>query len=95
MKEPVNLKRLNEKSELIRLKEAWGIFCLLGVIMLNYPFMHIFNKPHDVIFGFPLMVLYLFIGWPISIGIIYLFARYLVTPEEPVSPDETTDEEST
>jgi hypothetical protein len=88
------LKRLDEKNGLIRLKEAWGIFCLLGIIMLNYPFIHIFNKPHDVLLGVPLMVLYLFIGWPISIGVIYLFSCYLVTPDEPVHSAENTDEES-
>jgi hypothetical protein len=88
------LKRLDEKTGLIRLKEAWGIFCLLGIIMLNYPFIHIFNKPNDVLLGVPLMVLYLFIGWPISIGVIYLFSRYLVTPALPASDNTKTDEES-
>jgi hypothetical protein len=36
------------------------------------------------------MVLYLFIGWPISIGVIYLFAHTLGAPQQapPVSsPD--------
>lgn len=87
------MKRLVEITGLIRLKEAWGIFCLLGIIMLNYPFIHIFNKPHDVVEGFPLMVLYLFIGWPISIGVIYLFARYLISPESLKDNSEETDEE--
>ncbi len=57
--------------------------------MLSYPFLHIFNKPIHV-FGIPLMVLYLFIGWPISIGVIYLFAHTLGAPQQapPVSsPD--------
>ena len=88
------MKRLDEKTGLVRLKEGWGIFCLLGIIMLNYPFIHIFNKPNDVIAGFPLMVLYLFIGWPISIGVIYLFARYLISPEDLNNTNEETDEES-
>ncbi len=56
-----------------RLREAWGIFFFLGLVMLNYPFLHIFNK--DVqIFGTPLLVLYLLVGWPLSIGIVYLFS---------------------
>ena len=89
------MKRLDEKSTSARIKEGWGAFCLLGVVMLNYPFMHIFNKPNDVVFGFPLMVLYLLIGWPISIFVIYLFSRYLVVPDAVGQPEEETDEEST
>ncbi len=59
------------------LKDAWVIWFLLGVVMLNYPFLHIFNK--DVlIFGIPLTILYFYIGWPVSIFIIYLFSIYLV-----------------
>lgn len=67
------LKRFRQKL-LIRLQlpESWFIFFILGFIMMNFPFLHIFNKP-DTIFGVPLMFLYFFIGWPISIFVIYLF----------------------
>lgn len=58
------------------LKDAWAIWFLLGVVMLNYPFMDIFNKS-ILIFGVPLTILYFFIGWPISIFVIYLFSVYL------------------
>lgn len=44
--------------------------------MLNYPFMHIFNKS-TLIFGIPMTLLYFFVGWPISIFVIYLFSVYL------------------
>ncbi len=58
------------------LKDAWFILFILGVVMLNYPFLHIFNK--DVlIFGIPLIILYFFIGWPFSIFVVYLFSIYL------------------
>lgn len=58
------------------LKDAWVIWFVLGVVMLNYPFLHIFNK--DVmIFGIPLTILYFYIGWPVSIFVIYLFSIYL------------------
>ena len=87
------MKHHKEKSRLIRVKEGWGAFCLLGVIMLNYPFMHIFNKPNEVVYGFPLMVLYLLIGWPISIFVIYLFSLYLVNPDAVGQSVEETDEE--
>ncbi|MBE0599095.1 MAG: hypothetical protein IH614_17740 [Desulfuromonadales bacterium] len=58
----------------VHLKEVWVLFFLLGVIMLNYPFVQIFNK--DVlVFGFPLLFLYFMVGWPISILIVFLFSR--------------------
>jgi uncharacterized membrane protein YdjX (TVP38/TMEM64 family) len=57
-----------------QLKEVWILLFLLGVTMLNYPFLHIFNK--DVlVFGFPLLFLYFMLGWPVSISIVYYFSR--------------------
>ena len=58
------------------LRDAWVIWFVLGVVMLNYPFLHIFNKDINV-FGIPLTILYFYIGWPVSIFIIYLFSVYL------------------
>jgi hypothetical protein len=56
----------------LQLPESWVIFFIMGIIMMNFPFMHIFNKA-SLILGFPLMFLYLFIGWAASIGVIYIF----------------------
>lgn len=58
------------------LTDAWVIWFLLGVVMINYPFLHIFNK-NVLLFGIPLPVLYFFVGWPASIFVIYLFSVYL------------------
>ncbi len=58
----------------LRLMESWVIFFLLGLIMMNYPFIHIFNKNVEV-FGFPLLFLYLMGGWAVSICVIYLFTK--------------------
>jgi hypothetical protein len=44
----------------------------MGVIMLNFPFLHIFNKS-DMLFGFPLLFLYFTVGWAVSIFVIFLF----------------------
>jgi len=67
------LKRLRSKLlRRLQLRESWIIFFIMGVILLNFPFLHIFNKP-DTLFGIPLMVLYLYLGWAASIIIIYLF----------------------
>ena len=68
-------KRLRQQLlHRLQLPESWVIFFIMGIIMMNFPFMHIFNKP-ITLFGFPLMFLYFFIGWPVSILVIYLFTR--------------------
>ena len=70
------------------LRDAWVIWFVLGVVMLNYPFLHIFNK--DVlIFGIPLTILYFYIGWPISIFVIYLFSIYLVRHSDENPPEDS------
>ncbi len=66
----------------MRLKESWIIFFIMGIIMMNFPFLQIFNKPL-LIGGFPLLFLYYTVGWAVSIGIIYLFTIALHTPEPP------------
>lgn len=58
----------------LKLRESWIIFFILGIIMMNFPFLHIFNKAH-LLFGLPLLFLYLVGGWFISICVIYLFMR--------------------
>jgi hypothetical protein len=67
------LKRLRQKLwDRLQLRESWLIFFVFGIVLLNYPFLNIFNKP-DVIFGLPLLFAYFFVGWGISIFIIFLF----------------------
>jgi hypothetical protein len=56
----------------LQLRESWVIFFIMGIIMLNFPFLHIFNKS-DTLFGFPLLFLYFTLGWAFSIFVIYLF----------------------
>jgi hypothetical protein len=60
----------------LHLREAWVIFFMLGLVMLNFPFLHIFNKDLQI-FGIPLIILYLMIGWPLSIVVVYLFSLLL------------------
>ena len=68
--EPEKLKHtfLNRLS----MKESWVIFFILGLIMMNYPFLDIFNKS-IILFGFPLTYIYIVGGWAVSILVIYLF----------------------
>ncbi len=56
------------------IKEAWVLSLILGFIMINFPFIHIFNSI-EPIFGIPKLVLYFFIGWPISIAVICFFTH--------------------
>lgn len=65
-----------KRNTQLPLRDAWFIWFFLGVVMLNYPFLHIINK-NVQIFGFPLTFLYFFIGWPASIFVVYLFSVYL------------------
>lgn len=58
----------------LKLKDTWVICFVLGMIMMNYPFINIFNKPVFP-FGIPLLYLYLLWGWMFSIFIVYLFSR--------------------
>ena len=58
----------------LKLKDSWVICFVLGLIMMNYPFISIFNKSSRP-FGIPLLYLYLLLGWIFSIFIVYLFSR--------------------
>ncbi len=56
----------------LQLRESWIIFFIIGIIMMTFPFLHIFNKP-VLLLGMPLLFLYLTAGWIVSIIVIYLF----------------------
>jgi len=65
----------------LSMKETWVIFFILGIIMLDYPFMDIFNKRIDIL-GMPLLYLYITAGWAISIFVIYLFTKSIKADDE-------------
>jgi hypothetical protein len=67
--------------------EAWVLCLILGVIMLNFPFLQIFNTGRSI-FGIPILIFYFFIGWPLSILVIFLFTRRLRQDENDNSRDE-------
>lgn len=67
------MKRL--RSHILRrlqLRESWLIFFILGMMLMTFPILHIFNKP-VLLLGVPLLFLYLTAGWIVSIIVIYLF----------------------
>ncbi len=65
----------------LHLRETWVIFMVLGFIMLNFPFIHIFYNPR-LIFGIPILFLYLMVGWFVSIFIIFLFVKAISFPDD-------------
>jgi uncharacterized membrane protein len=76
---------VTEIIQRLQLRESWIIFFILGIIMMTFPFLHIFNKP-ALLFGMPLLFLYLIYGWIISIIVIYLFVA--ASRHEPKLSDE-------
>ena len=74
-------KYLTRMLRHLNLKETWVIFFVLGIIMMNYPFIHIFDTPIRI-FGMPALFIYLFVGWLVSIGIIYLFVKAISLNDE-------------
>ena len=63
-----------QESQKSSIREAWILCLILGLIMINFPFIQIFNT-EQLIFGIPILVLYFFIGWPISIVVIWFFVH--------------------
>lgn len=63
----------------LHLRETWVVFFIMGIIMMNFPFIHIFYTPRRL-FGIPLLYLYLILGWMISICVIYLFVKAIDLP---------------
>ena len=61
-------------------REAWRLFFFLGIVLINYPFVQIFDKPFNIA-GIPLLLLYFLVGWPLSIFVIFLFSRHHPTEQ--------------
>jgi len=66
-----------------KLRQGWWIAFVLGALMINYPFLQIFNR-ETTLFGIPLLFLYFLVGWSASIGVIglYVWALRRAPPEE-------------
>jgi hypothetical protein len=73
-------------------REAWILCLILGTIMLNFPFLQIFNTSR-FIFGIPILIFYFFVGWPISIAVIFLFVNRLQHEEETEKQAEQEDDQ--
>jgi hypothetical protein len=49
--------------------------CLLGLLLFNYPFLALFNRPVAV-FGIPLLYAYLFGAWILVVALMALAVRH-------------------
>lgn len=54
------------------LRNVWPVLFFLGVVMLNRPFINIFDN-HLQFLGIPILFHYLIIGWVVSIGVIVIY----------------------
>lgn len=59
----------------------WMFFFGCGFMFINYPFIKIFDKVL-FIFKIPLLYFYFFVGWILSILVIYLFVRFFLKHED-------------
>ena len=66
-----------------KLRQWWWIAFVLGALMINYPFLQIFNRC-TTLFGIPLLFLYFLFGWAASIAVIglYVWALRRAPPED-------------
>ena len=69
-------------------REAWILCLIFGVILINFPFIHIFSNDLTI-FGIPTLILYFFLGWPASIFVIWLFVRQLDTDAKKTTDQKT------
>ncbi|MFO7715656.1 hypothetical protein [Desulfosarcina sp.] len=58
-----------------------GLF-LLGVLLFNFPLIQLFNRP-GLVWGIPVLYLYLFSGWSLIIFLMLTISRS--RPEPPIA----------
>jgi len=59
-----------------RQRGSWLFLSTLFVVLFSFPLLQVFNR-NTLVFGIPLLVLYLLLGWLLFIGCIYRFTRRL------------------
>jgi len=47
---------------------------LIGLLLLSYPLANVPNQP-TLVFGIPLLYLYLFLLWSLGVGVAWWFSR--------------------
>ena len=54
-------------------RPSWLFLTILYVVLFSYPLLQVFNRT-TLVFGVPLLVLYLLLGWLFFIWVIYRFS---------------------
>jgi hypothetical protein len=57
----------------INARRLAGLF-LLGMLLFNFPLLYLFNRP-VLVWGIPVLYLYLFAGWSLIIFLILMISR--------------------
>jgi len=57
-------------------RSTWFSLSILYVVLFSFPLLQVFNRT-ILVFGIPLLILYLLLGWLLFIAIIYRFTRSL------------------
>lgn len=63
-----------------RIRERLVALFLVGVLLFDYPLVHLF-VPTDRVWGIPVLLLYLFISWGVLIALVALVLEQHRTPE--------------
>lgn len=53
-------------------RSIWLFLSILYVVLCSFPLLQVFNR-NTLVFGIPLLILYLLLGWLLFIWVIYRF----------------------
>jgi hypothetical protein len=59
-----------------RLRSSWLCLSILYVVLFSFPLLRVFDR-NTLVFGIPLLILYLLLGWLLFIWLIYRFTLRL------------------
>lgn len=61
-------------------RTSWLFLSILYVTLFSFPLLQVFNR-NTLIFGIPLLILYLLLGWLLFIWVMYRFACRFGKPD--------------
>jgi hypothetical protein len=59
-----------------RLRQLWLAVFVLGSLLINFPFISIFDR-ELLVLGFPLLYVYFLLGWFASICVIFVYCSLI------------------
>jgi hypothetical protein len=66
-------------------RTSWLLLSILYVVLFSFPLLQVFNR-HTLLFGIPLLIFYLLLGWLLFIWVIYRYSRRLGKDSEVANP---------